>query len=82
MITWLFIFVYKQKRLSQVHALILAIGFLTFMISQIAYTIMLNSLGFTASTVLISDLFVISSLIIIFIGLIKKPNYKKNLDEN
>jgi len=75
MIVWLFVFAYKNKRLSQVHPLIIAIGFLIYLFSTIARPILQKSLDI-ATYVIVSESFEIFCFTIIFIGLLVNVKYK------
>ncbi|MHA1336446.1 MAG: hypothetical protein ACTSPW_11970 [Promethearchaeota archaeon] len=89
MLIILFAFAFKQKRLSQVHPLILSIGFIICLFSQVLrpiLQILLIPTGSTASNseliggvlyVLISEIVSIFAFIIIFIGLLIKAKYFK-----
>jgi len=71
-----FYIAYKNKRLSQVNPLILAIGFGAYLISQIMRPVFQILFGETSLTVIISEIIDLVIYLIIFLGLIKKIEYK------
>ncbi len=73
---WLFAFAYKNQRLSQVHPLILAIGFGTLLASQISRPMAQRLITDIAMYATFSEMFELIVFIIIFIGLLMKANYK------
>jgi len=75
-IVWLFAFAYKNQRLSQVHPLIIAIGFGAFLVSNILRPVAQNVLGESATYVITVEIVDILIFIIIFAGLIVKVNYR------
>ncbi len=78
-IVWIFAFAYKNKRLSQAHPLILAIGFFLLLISQILRPLAQNVLGDSAEYIIFVELFdLFTYILIIFLGLILKVKYKSN----
>lgn len=77
MIVWLFAFAYRNQRLSQVHPLIIAIGFTIYLFSTVTRSILQKSLDLVTST-LISETIEIICFIIIFIGLLVSVQYKEN----
>lgn len=78
-IVWIFAFAYKNKRLSQAHPLILAIGFFILLISQILRPLAQNIIGESAAYIIFVELFdLFTYILIIFLGLILKAKYKSN----
>ena len=75
-ITWMFFFAYKNKRLSQVQPLILAIGFGMYTISQITRPLIQYIIGETASYIIVSEIIDLTIFILIFTGLIIEANYR------
>ena len=71
-IVWMFYFAYKNNRLSQVHPLILSIGFGLYTISQITRPLAQNIIGEIASYIIFAEIIDLLIFIVIFIGLIKK----------
>ncbi|MBN1213945.1 MAG: hypothetical protein JXA99_00735 [Candidatus Lokiarchaeota archaeon] len=69
----LFVLMYKIKRLSQAHGLIIGIGFLFVIISHILRPIFTKD--FNVSILIIAEMIDQLIYIIIFIGFIKKPPY-------
>ncbi|MHA1438324.1 MAG: hypothetical protein ACTSPD_12175 [Promethearchaeota archaeon] len=74
-IVWLFYFAYKNQRLSQVHPLIIAIGFGAFLVSQLLRPLAQNIIGENASYIILVETIDIFIFFIIFIGLILKVDY-------
>ena len=74
-ITWMFYFSYRNKRLAQVNTLILTIGFGAYLISQIIRPITQQIIGENALFVVMTEIIDTIIGIIIFIGYIKKSNY-------
>jgi hypothetical protein len=74
-IVWLFAFAYKNKRLSQVHPLIIAIGFLIYLTATISRPIAQRALN-DVMYALFSETFEVICFLIIFIGLVVRVNYK------
>ena len=74
-IIWLFAFAYKNKRLSQVKPLIIAIGFGLFLATQISRP-MAQKVFDAATYAVFSETLEMMVFILIFIGLILKTNYK------
>ncbi len=75
-IVWLFAFAYKNQRLTQVHPLIIAVGFGIFLISQISRPIAQRVFGDSATWIIFSETFEIIVFMIIFTGLLLKVKYK------
>jgi len=71
-ITWMFYFTYKNKRLTQVHSLILSIGFGMYTVSQVTRALLQNIIGEIALYIIISEIIDLIIFLIIFTGLIKK----------
>ncbi|MBD3197303.1 MAG: hypothetical protein GF317_19770 [Candidatus Lokiarchaeota archaeon] len=71
----MFLFMYRMKLLSQANGLIIGIGFILFMISSIIRSIL--STQFNPIPVIISEIIDSFVFLVIFIGFIKKPKYKK-----
>ena len=76
-IIWLYYFAYKNKRLVQVHPLIISIGFFTYLISLVSRSIFQQILDPTIFA-LLSESFETSCLLVIFVGLVVKVNYFNN----
>jgi hypothetical protein len=74
-IVWLFAFAYKNKRLSQVHPLIIAVGFGIYLISQISRPIAQKVFS-AAIYAIFSESIELIIYMFIFVGLILKVNYK------
>ncbi len=74
-IVLIFYFAYKNKRLSQVNPLILAIGFSAYLISQIIRPIFQIIFGNEVPFIFFSELLDLIIYFVIFIGLIKKIEY-------
>ena len=74
-IVWIFAFSYKNKRLSQVHPLILAIGFAAFLCSSIFRPLAQLLLGENAIFTITVEIIDIAVFIVIFTGLFLKANY-------
>jgi len=74
-IVWLFAFAYKNKRLSQVHPLIIAVGFGIFLTTQISRPLAKKVFD-TATYAIFSETIEMIIFIFIFIGLLLKANYK------
>lgn len=74
-ITWMFYFTYKNKRLTQVHSLVLSIGFGMYAVSQVTRAILQNIIGEIALYIIISEIIDLIIFIVIFIGFYKKANY-------
>ncbi|MFX0021537.1 MAG: hypothetical protein ACFE9S_04375 [Candidatus Hermodarchaeota archaeon] len=77
-IVWLFAFSYRNKRLSQVNAFVLMIGFATYLISQILRPIFQRLLGENTAYINLSEIVDLVIFIVIFIGFYLKANYKKD----
>jgi len=75
-IVWLFTFAHKNKRLSQVNSLILALGFGAYLISQIIRPLLHNILGAGTTYLIIAEIIDLIIFIIIFIGFYLKANYE------
>ena len=88
-IAWMFRFAYKQKRLSQINPLIVSIGFIMYVISNVFRSIV--SVLFPSSKEVIILFFEIVDIVlyaIIFVGFITLAKYskpavihKENIDE-
>ncbi|MFX1417650.1 MAG: hypothetical protein ACFE9N_01890 [Promethearchaeota archaeon] len=74
-ITWMFYFSHRNKRLSQVNTLLLTIGFGAYLISQIIRPLIQFIIGENALFVVITEIVDIIISIIIFIGYIRKSKY-------
>jgi hypothetical protein len=74
-ITWIFYFSYHNKRLSQVHPLIIAIGFTFYLFSNVLRPIAQNIIGENALFIVITEIIDIIIGLVIFIGYIKKVKY-------
>ncbi len=74
-ITWMFYFAYKNQRLSQVHPLILSIGFGLYLVSQITRPLAQNLIGEIAAYIVLSEVIDLCIFIIIFIGFILNVKY-------
>jgi len=74
-ITWMFYFSYRNKRLAQVNTLILTIGFGAYLISQISRPLVQFIIGENALFVVIVEIIDIIIGLVIFIGYIKKSSY-------
>lgn len=74
-IIYIFFFAYKHQRLSQIHPLLLAIGFLLYTISSIARVVIIALLGESANTIILAETIDLFVFIVIFIGLYMKVNY-------
>ncbi|MFX1385233.1 MAG: hypothetical protein ACFFBP_22695 [Promethearchaeota archaeon] len=77
-IIWMFIFAYKHKKLSQVHPLIIAIGFIAWLISNIMRPLLQNIYGETASYVFYAEIIDFFVFLIIFLGFILKAKYSED----
>jgi len=77
-ITYIFFFAYKHQRLSQVHSLILAIGFLLYMISSIFRPVAQAIIGESAYYIILVEIVDLIVFIIIFFGLYLKADYSKD----
>jgi len=81
-ITYIFYFAYKHQRLTQVHPLILSIGFLLYMISSILRPVVQSIFGETprglANYIIVAETIDLIVFIIIFIGLYMKASYSKD----
>ena len=77
-ITYIFFFAYRHQRLSQVHPLIIAIGFLMYMISSILRPVTQAIIGESAYYIIVVEIVDLFVFIIIFIGLSMKANYSKD----
>ncbi|MCK4779022.1 MAG: hypothetical protein KAT57_02495 [Candidatus Lokiarchaeota archaeon] len=73
--TWMFYFSYRNKRLSQIQPLIVAIGFTGYLISNILRVLFQNTIGENALFVAITEILDILICLVIFIGYIKKIKY-------
>ncbi|MHA1149377.1 MAG: hypothetical protein ACTSR8_14165 [Promethearchaeota archaeon] len=72
---WLFYFAYRNKRLSQVHPLIIAIGLTGYLISSIFRPLAQLIIGENLVFIIVVEVIDIIVFSIIFLGLIKKVNY-------
>ncbi|TFF94093.1 MAG: hypothetical protein EU543_02095 [Promethearchaeota archaeon] len=70
----MFLFMYKMKLLSQANGLIIGLGFILFMLSSFLRSFL--SAQFDPILIIISEIIDMFVFFIIFIGFIKKPNYK------
>ncbi|MBD3211219.1 MAG: hypothetical protein GF311_01330 [Candidatus Lokiarchaeota archaeon] len=75
-IVWMFIYAYKSKRLSDIHPLIVGLGFLFYLLTTIFRAIGLDLVDPKIATIL-SEFLEICATLVIFIGLIKKAKYQK-----
>ena len=73
--TWMFYFSYRNKRLSQIQPLIVAIGFTGYLISNILRVLFQNIIGENALFIVITEIIDIIIGMVIFFGYIKKANY-------
>ena len=71
-IAFMFLFMYKNKRLTQAHGLIIGLAFICFLISNLIRTILINA---NLSFGIIAELIDIGVNLLIFIGFISKPKY-------
>ena len=71
-ITFMFLFMYKNKRLTQANGLIIGIAFLCFLVSNLIRTILIN---INLSYGIFAELIDIGVNLLIFIGFISKPKY-------
>ncbi|MHA2475355.1 MAG: hypothetical protein ACXAES_19225 [Promethearchaeota archaeon] len=74
-IVWLFNFAYRNKRLSQVNASILWIGFTAYLVSQIVRPLVQFIIGESALFLIIAETLDLSIFVVIFIGFYKRANY-------
>jgi hypothetical protein len=74
-IVWLFNFAYRNKRLSQVNASILWIGFSAYLVSQIVRPLVQFIIGESALFLIIAETLDLSIFVVIFIGFYKRANY-------
>ena len=74
-ITWIFYFSYRNKRLSQVHPLIIAIGFTAYLFSNVLRPVAQNIIGENALFIAITEIVDIIIGMVIFIGYVKKAKY-------
>lgn len=81
-IAYIFYFAYKHQRLTQVHPLILSIGFLIYMISSIFRPVVQAILGETprglAYYLIVAETIDLIVFIVIFFGLYMKATYSKD----
>jgi len=75
-IVWLFAFAHKNKRLSQVNPLILAIGFCAYLVSQIIRPLLQNFLTPAYLYIITAEIIDLIIFVIIFIGFYMKANYE------
>jgi hypothetical protein len=71
-IAFMFLFMYKNKRLTQANGLIIGIAFLCFLVSNLIRTILIN---INLSYGIFAELIDIGVNLLIFIGFISKPKY-------
>ncbi|TFG22743.1 MAG: hypothetical protein EU529_09600 [Promethearchaeota archaeon] len=76
-IIWMFLFAYKNKRLSQVHPLIIAIGFIAWFISNIARVVLQIIFGETPTYIFTAEMIDFFVFLIIFLGFCLKANYSQ-----
>ncbi|MFX1356684.1 MAG: hypothetical protein ACFFA8_05305 [Promethearchaeota archaeon] len=77
MIAIMFLFMYKNKRLSQANGLIIGIAFLYFIITNLLRSL-ISIIALThPSFIVVADLLDISANVLMFIGFISKPSYAK-----
>ncbi|MFW9937191.1 MAG: hypothetical protein ACFFD5_06045 [Candidatus Thorarchaeota archaeon] len=77
MIAIMFLFMYKNKRLSQANGLIIGIAFLYFIITNLLRSL-ISVIALThPSFIVVADLLDISANVLMFIGFISKPSYAK-----
>ena len=76
-IIWMFLFAYKNKRLSQVHPLIIAIGFIAWLISNIMRVVLQIIYGETPIYVFTAEMIDFFVFLIIFLGFCLKANYSQ-----
>ncbi|MFX0081478.1 MAG: hypothetical protein ACFE94_06980 [Candidatus Hodarchaeota archaeon] len=74
-ITWMFYFSYRNRRLSQIHPLIVAVGFTVYLISNILRVLFQNIIGENALFIVTTEVLDIIICLVIFIGYIKKAKY-------
>jgi len=74
-IVWLFNFAYRNKRLSQVNASILWIGFTAYLVSQIVRPLVQFIIGESALFLIIAETLDLTIFVLIFIGFYKRANY-------
>ncbi|MHA1491299.1 MAG: hypothetical protein ACTSRI_16815 [Promethearchaeota archaeon] len=74
----MFLFMYKSKRLSQAHGLIIGIGFICAVLTAIIRSILTTSLE--PISVVIAEIFDFFAYFVIFAGFITKPGYAKNIN--
>jgi len=72
----MFIYMYRKKRLSQVHGLIIGIGFLLFIFTSIIYQIL--SITEDVVNVLIAEILNTIVYSIVLLGFLKKPDFAKS----
>ena len=80
-IVWLFTFAYKNKSLSQINPLVVAIGFGGWTISQITRPLMQKIIGENTTYVVFAEIIDLILFIIIFIGFYLEANYTIKKDE-
>lgn len=76
-IVYIFYFAYKNKRLSEVHPFILAIGFFLYMISTIIRPIAQRIIGESASYIVFVEIIDLMIFIVIFMGFYLHANYNQ-----
>ncbi|MFX1531267.1 MAG: hypothetical protein ACFFBC_09150 [Promethearchaeota archaeon] len=74
-ITWMFYFSYHNKRLSQIHPLIVAIGFTAYLISNILRVLFQNVIGENALFIVLTEIIDIIIGIVIFTGYVMRVKY-------
>ncbi len=77
-IIYIFFFAYKHHRLSQVHPLIIAIGFLFYTVSSILRPVIQVIMGESAYYIILAETIDLFVFIIIFIGLIHEAKDKSD----
>jgi len=81
-VIWVFLTAYKGKILSEIHSLIISIGFICYLISNLILPILANVIGPSSLEgerigALILELGTLFSTVIILLGFKRKANYKK-----
>jgi hypothetical protein len=77
MIAIMFLFMYKNKRLSQANGLIIGIAFLYFIITNLLRSLISVIALTQPSFIVVADVLDISANVLMFIGFISKPSYAK-----
>ena len=83
-VIWVFLTAHKGKILSEINSLIISIGFICYLISNLILPILVNVIGPTSLEgerigSLILELGTLFSMVIIILGFKKKANYKKKI---